>query len=186
MIATPERSILWRRLDCEGSDACRLRSDSGGWLIEGVAASRSGGVIAALSYRVEIDADWTSRSARIDGFSDGRDIHLEIVRGNGRWTLNRETVPEVGGLVDIDLGFTPATNFNAIRRLDLDIGESTETTAVWLDTEDWRIKPLVQTYRRIALNRYAYASPAHGYRAELETDDFGMITHYPELWRAVA
>jgi hypothetical protein len=186
MIAVPERSILWLRLDCEGSDACRVRSDSGGWLIEGAASSQSGGMIAALSYRVEIDADWTSRSARIAGFSGDHDIQIEIARGNGRWTLNGETVPEVGGLVDIDLGFTPATNFNAIHRLDLDIGASAETTAVWLDTDDWRIKPLVQTYRRIAMNRYAYASPAHGYRAELETDDFGMITHYPELWCAVA
>jgi hypothetical protein len=178
------RAILWRRLDCEGSDACRVRSVHDGWLIEGAAAWQSVDVVAALSYRVEIDADWTSRAAHVSGFAGGRSIHLEIARGNGGWTLNGEAVPEVDCLVDIDLGFTPATNLNAIRRLDLDIGERTETTAAWLDTDDWRIKPLVQSYRRIGERRYAYASPAHGYRAELETDDFGMVTHYPDLWRA--
>lgn len=179
-----QRAILWRRLDCEGSDACRVRSGRDGWLIEGAAAYRSGDMTAALSYRVETGADWASRVAEVSGFAGGRDIRLEIVRGGAGWTVNGETVPEVGGLVDIDLGFTPATNLNAIRRLDLDIGASVETTAVWLDTDDWRIKPLVQTYRRIGPRRYAYASPAHGYRAELETDDFGIVTHYPELWRA--
>ena len=180
-----QRAILWRRLDCNGSDACRVRSTDSGWLIEGSAAFRSGNAIAALAYRVEIGADWTSRAARISGFAGGRDIQMEIARGVGGWSVNGEYVPEVGGLVDIDLGFTPATNLNAIRRLDLDIGATADTTAVWLDTDDWRIKPLVQTYRRIAPDRYAYASPAHGYHAELETDDFGMVTHYPELWRAV-
>lgn len=181
-----QHAILWRRLDCEGSDACRVRSESGGWLIEGASAFRSGDDIAALFYRVEIGADWKSRAALVSGFTGDRAIQLEIVRGDGGWSVNGETVPEVGGLVDIDLGFTPATNLNAIRRLDLAVGESSETTAAWLDTDDWRVKPLVQTYRRSAPNRYAYASPAHGYRAELETDDFGMVTHYPELWRALA
>lgn len=181
----PQHAILWRRLDCEGADACRARIANGGWLIEGAAAFRCGDMVAALSYRVKIGADWTSRAALVSGFNGDRAIQLEIVRGDGGWSVNGETVPEVGGLLDIDLGFTSATNLNAIRRLDLDIGARAETTAAWLDTDDWQIKPLVQTYRRIAPNRYAYASPAHGYRAELETDDFGMVTHYPELWRAV-
>jgi len=39
----------------------------------------------------------------------------------------------VDALRDIDLGFTPATNMNAIKRLQLPIGEHAEFTAVWLD-----------------------------------------------------
>lgn len=177
-------AIFWRRLDCEGADACRVYGHDRGWLIEGFAAYRSGEITAALSYRVEIDADWTSRMAQISGFAGGRDIDLLIVRDDGGWTVNGEAAPDVDGLIDIDLGFTPATNLNAIRRLDLDTDESAETTAAWLDTDDWRIKPLVQTYRRIGPKRYTYASPAHGYQAVLETDDFGRVTHYPGLWRA--
>jgi hypothetical protein len=63
---------------------------------------------------------------------------------------NDRPIDLTGGLLDVDLGFTPASNTNAIRRLDLGIGETTETIAVWLDTADWTVKPLTQSYERLS------------------------------------
>ena len=98
--------------------------------------------------------------------------------------LQRRAGGQRGRLLDVDLGFTPASNTNAIRRLDLRIGASAETTALWLDTDDWTLKPLHQIYTRTGPNRYDYASPQHDYRATLVTDDFGAVLTYPALWQA--
>lgn len=43
--------------------------------------------------------------------------------------LNGEVQQGVAGLVDVDLGFTPASNLLAIRRFDLGIGEATPAPA---------------------------------------------------------
>lgn len=92
----------------------------------------------------------------------------------------------LNGLPDIDLAFTPASNTNAIRRLSLSDGETADSAAVWLDTADWTIKPLPQTYRRMHAGAYHYTSPLHGYSAVLTVEGFGIVTDYPGLWAAVS
>ena len=111
---------------------------------------------------------------------------LCVAQFGGTRSIDGAEIENVGGLLDVDLGFTPATNTNAIRRLGLAIGEEVETTAVWLDTEDWGFKPLKQVYRRLSKTEFAYASPSHDYAAILITDDFGIVRSYPQLWAAVS
>jgi hypothetical protein len=178
-----DHNCLWRRLDTPGHDACRYLHDGLGWVIEGAAVFLTGGLVANLSYRLRCDDDWVSRSASVQGWIGGELVSIEIARaaGNG-WTVDDREIPELAGFTDIDLGFTPATNANAIRRLALGVGEQGETRAVWLDDCDWTVKPLPQTYRRTAALDYDYAAPSHHFRARLQIDAFGAVTEYPHLW----
>lgn len=73
----------------------------------------------------------------------------------GIWTVDGVEIDGVRGLLGIDLGFKPATNTDAIRRLGHAIGEEVETTAVWLDVDEWCFKPLRQVYRRLTDREYA-------------------------------
>jgi len=65
-------------------------------------------------------------------------------------------------LVDVDLGFTPATNLIAELRLDR----------------------LDQTYQRLDGHRYRYTAPAYGYDDVLTVSPEGFVTTYPALWEA--
>lgn len=180
------RQVLWSRLDQEGMDACRIRLSTLGWVIEGTAVfGDDETAIANLSYCLLCESDWGTREAEVHGWIGGHDWRLQLSRRpDGIWMANDRPVDLTGGLLDVDLGFTPASNTNAIRRLDLGIGEKAETTAVWLDTADWTVKPLTQTYERLSPMVYAYASPQHGYGAELRVDAFGIVLDYPGLWKA--
>ena len=181
------RRVLWRRIDAAGMDACSYEISGDGYLISGVAVYQQDGEPVKLEYRISCDPDWSSRSAWVSGWSGTARKEITVSRDQtGLWTANGAEIAGTGGLLDIDLGFTPATNTNAIRRLDLAIGAAAETTAVWLDTEDWRIKPLRQVYRRQSGTEFAYSSPAHVYAAVLLTDDFGIIRLYPQLWAAIS
>lgn len=174
---------LWRRLDVPGHDACRFLHDGLGWVTEGNAVFLWEGRVAALSYRLRCDDDWVSRSASVQGWIGEDPIGIDIARtvGDG-WTVDGREVPQLAGMLDIDLGFTPATNTNAIRRLALDVGERGEARTVWFDDSDWTVKPLRQTYHRTAMLDYDYASPSQDFRARLKTDDFGVMIDYPGLW----
>ncbi|WP_254702632.1 putative glycolipid-binding domain-containing protein [Sulfitobacter sp. THAF37] len=181
------RRVLWRRIDMEGLDACSYCREGDGYSVSGTALYLDGAEPARLEYRVCCTSDWSSGSASVAGWTGDRRRDLSLSRdATGEWLLDGKAVPGVRGLVDIDLGFTPATNTNAIRRLDLAIGEDVETTAVWLDTEDWCFKPLRQVYRRLSETEFAYRSPTHGYAATLTADAFGIVREYPELWTAVS
>lgn len=176
-------SVLWTRLDRPGHDACRFVQTGDEWRVEGAAVFEHDGKAAHLTYRLSCSPQWQSLEARVQGWIGADNIDLRIEgRRNGDWSVNGTVNDALHGLNDIDLGFTPATNTNAIRRLDLTQGDGAASVAVWLDTDDWAVKPLPQSYRRISQNRYDYGSPLHDYRAVLKLDDFGAVAEYPGLW----
>jgi uncharacterized protein len=178
-------SILWTRLDTPGHDACRLMEKHGGWELEGTAVFVKDGTPARLDYNVACDASWLTRWGRVRGWIGGRAIDLYIARtAPGSWTMNGdEALPSVE-CVDLDLGFTPATNLIPLRRLDLPVGERATTFAAWLDEGAARLEPVEQVYRRQAGSEYAYEAPRFQYKAVLEVDSTGFVRRYPTLWEA--
>lgn len=170
-------AVLWLRQDRPGNDACRFAEAEGGFLIDGSATDADWNVIR---YRVRAREDGTTRRARI-----GQDSRIFIRRApDGEWTLNGVPVPGLGDALDIDLGFTPATNTLAIRRLNLPVGAEAAITAAWFDPADERLKPMRQTYRRTGADEYLYASPDTGFSARLKVDAHGIVRDYEGLWRA--
>jgi hypothetical protein len=95
-------------------------------------------------------------------------------------------VPDLSGTVDIELGFTPATNTLPIRRLALEIGESARVRSAWLRFPELRLEPLEQMYTRQAERRFRYRSLVDGelFVARLDTDMFGWVVRYEGLWEA--
>lgn len=182
-----QASILWCRLDPEGHDACQLRATGGGWRLEGHALFLQDGEPCSLAYSVDCDARWRTRAARVDGFLGAQTLSYAIERLAGdRWMLNRTGQTEVVGLVGVDLGFTPATNLLAIRRLGLAVGAAAPAPAAYLAFPEVRLSRLEQTYRRLDEARYAYAAPVFGYDAVLTVSPAGFVLDYPGLWRSAA
>lgn len=180
------KSILWRRLDVEGHDACLLAQTKEGWELHGQAVCREDQITKALVYRVWHDYDWTTRRAVVSGWCGYEYVDVTLSRdGPGNWRYNGTTVNDVQGAKDVDLGFTPATNTSAIRRLDLDVRQSSSGIAAWLDPRDWQLKPLEQSYLRKTPSSYVYCSPGHDYRCELSVDEFGLVMLYPKIWQRV-
>jgi hypothetical protein len=171
----------------EGMDACSFGARGDGFEISGTALYLDSHQPTSLDYRVSCNSDWSSQSASVKGWVGCEKREFSISRDvAGAWAIDGVEIPGVDGLLDIDLGFTPATNTNAINRLRLGVGDEAETTAVWLDTDDWCFKPLTQVYRRLSETEFAYCSPSHDYTATLVTDDFGIIRLYPQLWTAIS
>lgn len=179
-----QAQVLWRRLDTQGHDACRLFREGDDWVLEGCAVAAEKTALTAVSYRAVCGPDWVTRSVTVAGWNDDRDIRLDISRSGSGWICNGNELPLLDECVDIDLGFTPATNTCAIRRLQIDTGQRRKATAAWLDDTDWQLKPLQQYYLRTAVYSYEYGSPAHGFTAQLSVDEHGLVTEYPGLWSA--
>ena len=181
----PSETILWRRLDTPGHDACRLEQAVLGWRLDGAAAFRHEGVTALLSYRVACDGDWHALRGAVNGWVGGKRIEWHVERAAaGSWALNGELVTDLDDCVDVDFGFTPATNTCAIRRLSLEVGQVAEVRSAWLDVSTGLLERLVQRYERRSDDTYWYESPRFDYAGSLSVSPSGLIVAYPGLWVA--
>ena len=86
--------------------------------------------------------------------------------------------------IDLDLGFTPATNLLTIRRLKLPVGQAAKARAAWLSFPALALEPLDQMYRRKDVSLYGYESDGGRFSTELEVNDAGFVLLYPDRWRA--
>jgi hypothetical protein len=175
-VAERVATIVWE-LPGQGAELFTLESvDSGFHLLSATAILADDGAPYWIEYSVGVDPDWRTRSVDVTC----NEVTIELTAdGAGTWS-----VPGFGGCLDVDLGFTPATNTLPIRRLALAVGEAAGLDVAWLRFPELSLERLAQRYERLAEDRYRYSSP--GFQAELVVDADGLVLEYEGLWRAVA
>jgi len=179
--------ILWSRLDTPGHDACRLIETDAGWQLDGNAVFVHEGLPARLAYSLTCDRSWRTERGDVSGWIGSEALALTITRSvAGVWTRNGAVVSGLDGCVDLDLGFTPATNLSQIRRIDLAEGQAADVPVAWLDVSTAKLDVLLQRYERRSAFRYWYEAPRFNYAALLEVDAVGFVRRYPGLWEVPA
>ena len=138
---------------------------------------------ARLDYHVECDREWICRLGRVTGTIGGRVITCTLMHEAAGWSLNGDMLAGTAGL-DLDLGFTPATNLFPIRRLTLQVGASGDAPAAWLDVDAGAISRLDQRYERRTETSYWYESVQGKYANMLGVSAEGFVYRYPGLWEA--
>lgn len=192
------RAVLWQGIFRPGAEWCELATSSNGWRLSGTALVAVAGDPVTARYDIALAPDWSTREVRITtraGVAD-RERQLHLRASNGEWRITREPDPEsagilddlepLRGLIDIDLGFTPATNTLPIRRLAPIVGASVDVTALWVRFPELTVEPLPQRYTRLSASRYRYESAGGAFVAELEVDDLGLVVAYEGGWQRIA
>lgn len=176
-----EISALWRRLDVPGHEAVRIYEGEDGWYIDGASIFLYEGKPCRLEYLVECDADWQTRSVTVDGFVGDDIVAIEIDVDGDKWYLNGEEIQPVEGCVDVDLNFSPVTNFLPIKRSNLDVGQEIDVRAAWLKFPSFSLEPLEQKYKRVDRLLYRYRSSS-GFETEITVDENGIAAEYAGIW----
>jgi uncharacterized protein len=178
-------TMLWRRLDVPGHDACQLKQIDNGWQLDGAAVFQEDGLPACLSYQISCEAEWRTQEGIVQGWVGTQTINFHVRQSaDGVWILNGQVVPHLNECVDLDLGFTPATNLFQLRRIALQIGQAASVPVAWLDVSAGTLDILHQRYERRTDGTYWYEAPRFNYTAFLEVHPVGFIHQYPGLWEA--
>ena len=190
MSSFPQQSQMrWERLDVPGYEEARIERTSGGWNLTGRVEVDEAGVHAQLEYVIDCDGAWRTRRATVTGQASGAPVLFELTAdGVGHWTLNGEPLDVADGALDVDLGFTPATNLLPVRRLDLPVGARAEVKTTWVRFPELRVELLEQSYERESACVFRYDALVDGepFQARLHTDEFGRVLLYEGLWKAVS
>ena len=180
-------SILWRRLDIPGHDACRLKESDVGWQLDGSAVFVHEGLPARFTYSLTCDTLWRTQRGEVCGWIGTQPIEFDITRSaEGMWVCNGVVVPGLEECVDLDLGFSPATNLFQLRRLALVEGQAAAAPVAWLDISSGALDFLMQRYERRSKFTYWYEAPRFNYAALLEVSELGFVRRYPGLWEVEA
>lgn len=176
--------LLWSSTELHSTEHFVLTERATSSTLAGVAVLDGGGVPGHATYRLEVDATWRTRDAEIEVVG-ARDVHLRIEVDDARWTIDGLLRDELEGCLDVDLGWTPATNLLPIRRLGLEIGEIGRLDAAWLRYPELDIVRSTQEYERVDEAAYVYRSA--GFEALLHTTSDGIVTRYgDDLWFATS
>jgi hypothetical protein len=176
----------WMRLDRGGRDAALLRPCDGGWVLQGAAAFHHDAGSAAVAYQVEVDARRRTKRGVVSAFLGDRTIQYEIRRDDTGWSLNGVRIEGLDHLIDLDYGFTPATNVLQLSRIALEPGQRADVPVAWFDLDSASLIELPQIYERQGDASYWYEAPTVPYQALLEIAPNGFVQSYPGLWRLVA
>ncbi|HSJ10467.1 MAG TPA: putative glycolipid-binding domain-containing protein [Longimicrobiales bacterium] len=176
-------SALWRRLDTTSLDHFRLLEFAGGYILDGRVLMVLEDEPAEIHYAVMCDAAWVTQHAHVMLVRGTAVQQLQLRRDDdGRWWCDDVALPELDGIIDVDISITPATNTLPIRRLSLGQGESGATDAAWVRLPGLSVERLPQRYTRVSERSYRYESRGGAFTAELEVDAAGVVVRYGDLW----
>lgn len=165
-----------------GLEHVDVRPADGGLDISGVVIAQEDGTKFGLSYRLKLDALWRTRKAFLRTTS-GHVLHLES-NGQGAWTENGRSRPDLQGCIDIDIQATPLTNTLPIRRLAWTAGESVSIRLCYVEAPSLTVSPQDQRYTALTPGSlYRFESLDSGFTADLPVDEDGLVLDYPGLFR---
>jgi hypothetical protein len=180
------RTGLWQWLQGTGLERFQLLRAAGKWILRGTILTLAEFAPAEACYEIICDQSWHTRSADISVQDSDGERMVRILNERGHWYENGQANETVNGCIDIDLGWTPSTNTLPIRRLRLEVGQSSgPVTAAWVRFPELTLQPLPQEYQRLAAQQYRYSSRGGAFVAELSVDDEGLVLNYEGFWQRV-
>jgi len=133
------------------------------------------------------DERFRTKSATVVGYFGRKAVQARIQsEGPGRWRVDGRSDANLAGCLDVDLGFTPATNLLALRRLALRVGQRAEAPAAYLEFPGLRFTRLPQRYERVGRAEYSYEAPTVGYAGILKVSSLGAVVQYPGLFELIS
>lgn len=177
-------NVVWHCAALESTEHSAIEESENGWKISGIVVAPIGSTPGHIEYSVTTNLRWETQRASIE-IHGPLATRIEVQLAAGSWSLDGVAHPELGGCVDIDLGFTPATNTLPIRRLNLAVGQAATTTAAWFKFPEMAFVSAIQRYERIGASTWRYTAGQSDF--VLDVDEYGRVLSYGDgLWLAVA
>jgi hypothetical protein len=177
---------LWKWLQGTGLERFEFLRAHDEWIFRGTILTLADDAPAEARYEITCDRSFSTRHANIFLLDSSGERSLKIETQSGQWYENGRENHTVKGALDIDLGWSPSTNTLPIKRLKLEIGQSSgEFVAAWVRFPELTLQPLPQEYSRLVDRKYRYSSRGGAFVANLTVDDDDLVMDYEGFWLRV-
>ena len=183
----PPATACWQHRGARtGFEVAYFQALGDGWLIEGTTAALEDAQTWVVTYSIQLDAIWATRSARITARTAGGP-HQALLEsdGAGHWRLDGGPAPHLDGCMDVDLESSAMTNALPVHRLHLPAGARAGAPAAYVRASGLTVDRLEQAYVRVpgqaSRQQYDYAAPAFDFTCRLVYDECGLVLDYPGI-----
>ena len=174
---------LWKWSQGTGVERFEFLRTADEWILRGTILTLAHNAAMEARYEIACDHLWRTKTANVSVRDAAGERKLTIAAQSGRWFENGVENQAVSGALDIDLGWSPCTNTLPIRRLGLEIGQTSgEFTAAWVRFPELALQPLPQEYLRLEERKYRYCSRGGAFVAELLVDEHDLVLDYEGFW----
>jgi len=179
----PARAAWRHHTAREATEIVTTRSLTDGWSLSGVVTGVEEGHAWALSYEIEVDGSWRTRSAWIGSLVPGDPGEVLLTRDGEHWDVDGHRQPDLDGLVDVDLEGSAMTNTLPMHRTDLAARTAAPAVYVRLDLSVRRLDQWYGPAEPVARGGWtvAYEAPEFEADFDLSYDASGLVVEYPGL-----
>lgn len=178
--------LIWQHLDAAGWEHVRVIDDHPGWTVfDSILVREDKGQVLRGGYTLVVDKQWRTLELRFmlesaPGSMQG--IHL-LTEGDGRWTdANEQHIPELDGISDVDIQWSPLTNTLPLNRLGMSEGSHHDVRVAYIALPDIALQVVDQHYDRPNEEVLEFSAPGRPEKFAIEVDNNGFVKHYPELF----
>jgi hypothetical protein len=178
-----ERLVIWRGLDDWRAEAAWVR-------IEDDRLSASGTQLGAtpdpyrLDYTLRTGPRFVTETLDLSLVRGGALKRLRLARAaDGTWTADDRPLPHLEGALDCDLGLCPLANSMPVLREGLlsPGADPRDFVMAWVEVPELAVHRSEQRYEPVDGRHVRFVSLDGTFTAELEFDDDGLVTRYPDL-----
>jgi len=175
---------IWQWLQSPGLERFEFSRIGDEWIFRGTILTLVHDAAAEARYEIACDRSFKTKRVSISLLDSSGERTLNTDAQDGHWFENGQENQTVKGAVDIDLGWSPSTNTLPIKRLKLEIGQTSgEFSAAWVRFPELKLQPLPQEYLRLADRQYRYSSRGGAFVAKLLVDDNDLVLDYERFWQ---
>lgn len=182
----PDRvDVLWRSAELRSNEFCTVQFTAGAVSLESTTLLVHRDLPARIEYTIETNARSETERVGIELSAGGHRDTITLEKGDGGWVVNGLLRPDLERCIDVDLGWTPATNLLPLRRHSIEVGESMMTAAALVRYPELDVVHSDQTYTRLDGRLVRYQSGT--FEADLTVTPDGIVTKYGDsIWTADA
>ena len=185
-----KRKVIWSNLTATGFEHLHLSCRDDEIFADGVVLGVEQDIAFRIRYEVRCDAQWRVRELVVSSLDENEQTIQLTADGLGHWTNESgAAIPEIEGCFDVDISVTPFTNTLPIRRLALQVGESSELKVAYVKIPEMQVSLERQRYtcleRNDAGSKYKFESLDGEFTAVLSVDADGLVQDYPDLFKRV-
>ena len=182
--AERKQVVIWQADFAPGLETLDLTRSVDSIHVDSIVQGVADGQVFRMRYRFHLNLDWTVISLHLTELPGFDEVDLYPNEATQSWSTP-SFLFQLDDLNDcplIDISFTPFTNTLAIKRLKLEVGQSADLRALYIESPTLGFRVSEQRYERLGEFEYRYTSLGSGFTAVITVDQDDLVVNYPGLF----
>lgn len=179
------KTIIWKGLLYNSLEYFQISEIGDTFFVKSKIIGTYDNQVYFVEYVLNIDKEWNVSNFNIEFEINGKRKKITAVKNKNEWNINGDINIQFTDIDFIDISLSPFTNTLPIRRLKLNGSQEIEIKVIYIDILNGLIKPVNQKYKRNNSFNYKYKNIPNDFEADIDVDEFGLVTFYPALFERV-